>query len=127
MCKKDRTENRIKPLIVNGLSGSDKVRKDGKNVILDLEGSCSIQLSYERKSLNLTPFTWEQQIQLTFCSCFWIASEMEADQKPLWQKTQSANLIRYVPSRTYYARIRIRGKLVRKSLETDLTGWRNFI
>jgi hypothetical protein len=29
-------------------------------------------------------------------------------------------LIRYVPSGTYYARIRIRGKLLLKSLETDL-------
>jgi integrase len=37
-----------------------------------------------------------------------------------WQKTQFANLIRYVPSGTYYARIRIRGKLLRKSLGTDL-------
>lgn len=37
-----------------------------------------------------------------------------------WQKTQYANLIRYVPSGTYYARIRIRGKLLRKSLKTDL-------
>ena len=45
---------------------------------------------------------------------------MEAQKKPLWQKTQYANLIRYVPSGTYYARIRIRGKLLRKSLATDL-------
>ena len=37
-----------------------------------------------------------------------------------WQKTQYANLIRYVPSGTYYARIRICGKLLRKSLNTDL-------
>jgi integrase len=37
-----------------------------------------------------------------------------------WQKTQYANLIRYVPSGTYYARIRIRGKLLRRSLNTDL-------
>jgi hypothetical protein len=45
---------------------------------------------------------------------------MDASKKQLWQKTQYANLIRYVPSGTYYARIRIRGKLLRKSLETDL-------
>ena len=37
-----------------------------------------------------------------------------------WQKTQYANLIRYVPSGTYYARIRIRGKLLLRSLKTDL-------
>jgi hypothetical protein len=35
-----------------------------------------------------------------------------------WQKTQFANLVRYVPSGTYYARLRVQGKLVRKSLKT---------
>jgi len=45
---------------------------------------------------------------------------MTAGKRPVWQKTQYANLIRYVPSGTYYARIRIRGKLLRKSLNTDL-------
>ena len=37
-----------------------------------------------------------------------------------WQKTHFANLIRYVPSGTYYARFRVRGKLVRKSLKTHV-------
>jgi integrase len=37
-----------------------------------------------------------------------------------WQKTQYANLIRYVPSGNYFARIRVRGKLIRKSLKTDV-------
>ncbi|HUJ08432.1 MAG TPA: hypothetical protein VL171_00255, partial [Verrucomicrobiae bacterium] len=36
-----------------------------------------------------------------------------------WQKTPYANLIRYVPSRTYFARIRIQGKLIVRSLKTD--------
>jgi len=36
-----------------------------------------------------------------------------------WLKTPYANLIRYVPSHTYFARIRIRGKLIVKSLQTD--------
>ena len=45
---------------------------------------------------------------------------MKTQLQPIWQKTQYANLIRYVPSGTYYARIRIRGKLLRKSLKTDL-------
>jgi integrase len=36
-----------------------------------------------------------------------------------WQKTPYANLIRYVPSGAYYARIRVRGKLLWKSLKTD--------
>jgi integrase len=35
-----------------------------------------------------------------------------------WQSTQYANLIRYVPSGKYYARIRVRGKLIKKSLKT---------
>lgn len=43
------------------------------------------------------------------------AAESESD----WQKTQYANLIRYVPSATYYARFRVKGKLIRKSLKTD--------
>ena len=37
-----------------------------------------------------------------------------------WQKTQYANLIRYVPSGTYYARLRVKGKLIRRSLKTDV-------
>jgi hypothetical protein len=36
-----------------------------------------------------------------------------------WQKTPYANLIRYVPSRTYFARIRIQGELIVRSLKTD--------
>jgi integrase len=37
-----------------------------------------------------------------------------------WQKTQFSNLIRYVPSGTYFARLRVRGKLIRQSLKTDV-------
>lgn len=37
-----------------------------------------------------------------------------------WQKTSYANLIRYVPSRTYFARVRVAGKLIRRSLKTDV-------
>lgn len=44
-----------------------------------------------------------------------IGAEPEKD----WLKTQYANLIRYVPSGTYYARLRVKGKLIRKSLKTD--------
>jgi integrase len=36
-----------------------------------------------------------------------------------WQKTQYANLIRYIPSGMYFARIRVAGKLIRQSLKTD--------
>ncbi len=41
------------------------------------------------------------------------------EHKGPWQKTPYANLIRYVPSRTYFARIRVQGKLIVKSLKTD--------
>jgi integrase len=37
----------------------------------------------------------------------------------LWQKTQFSNLIRYKPSGKFYARLRVRGKLIVKSLKTD--------
>ena len=43
----------------------------------------------------------------------------QTEPKGPWQKTPYANLIRYVPSRTYFARIRIQGKLIVKSLKTD--------
>jgi len=36
-----------------------------------------------------------------------------------WQKTPVANLVRHVQSDTYYARIRVRSKLIWKSLKTD--------
>jgi integrase len=37
-----------------------------------------------------------------------------------WQKTPFANLVRYVPSGKYFARIRVRGKLIRQSLKTKV-------
>jgi integrase len=43
-----------------------------------------------------------------------------AEKNKLWQKTSYANLIRYVPSGMYFCRIRVRGKLIRKSLKTDV-------
>jgi hypothetical protein len=36
-----------------------------------------------------------------------------------WQKTPVANLVRHVQSGNYYARIRVRGKLIWKSLKTN--------
>jgi integrase len=38
----------------------------------------------------------------------------------VWQPTQYANLIRYVPSGTFFARMRVAGKLIRQSLKTDV-------
>jgi hypothetical protein len=37
-----------------------------------------------------------------------------------WQKSPFGNLIRYVSSGTYYARLRVKGKLVRRSLKTSV-------
>ena len=45
-------------------------------------------------------------------------SKSEPKRDSLWQKTQFANLIRYAPSGTYYARVRVKGKLIKRSLET---------
>ncbi len=41
-------------------------------------------------------------------------------QELLWQNTPHANLVRYVPSETYFARIRVGGKLIRRSLKTKV-------
>ncbi len=48
------------------------------------------------------------------------SSESHSDSKrePLWAKSPYANLYRYVPSQVYFAKIRVNGKLVRKSLRT---------
>lgn len=43
-----------------------------------------------------------------------------AEKNRLWQKTSYANLIRYVPSGMYFCRVRVRGRLIRKSLKTDV-------
>ncbi|MDB6124561.1 MAG: hypothetical protein JWQ71_3554 [Pedosphaera sp.] len=47
-------------------------------------------------------------------------SAQEADQEPLWVKTPVANLVRYKPSGTYFARAKVGGKLIRKSLKTTV-------
>jgi integrase len=48
------------------------------------------------------------------------AGTKSADSGKEWQKTQYSNLIRYVPSGTYFARLRVNGNLIRKSLKTDV-------
>ena len=37
----------------------------------------------------------------------------------MWQKTPFANLVRYVPSGKYFARLRVHGKLIRRCLKTN--------
>jgi hypothetical protein len=50
------------------------------------------------------------------------AETTSADSGSEWQKTQYSNLIRYVPSGTYFARLRVNGNLIRKSLKTRYNG-----
>jgi integrase len=43
-----------------------------------------------------------------------------AQPKSPWQKTPYPNLIRYVPSGTYFGRVKVDGKLIRRSLDTHV-------
>ena len=43
----------------------------------------------------------------------------DGDQEKTWQATQYANIVRHVPSEIYYARLRIKGKLIWRSLKTE--------
>jgi hypothetical protein len=43
---------------------------------------------------------------------------MSASDEKVWQPTAVQNLVRYTPSGTYFARFRVGGKLVWKSLKT---------
>lgn len=45
-------------------------------------------------------------------------SSNNTDTDSRWLKTPVANLVRHVQSGNYYARIRVRGKLIWKSLKT---------
>jgi integrase len=47
-------------------------------------------------------------------------AKADQDEPRLWHKTSYANLVRYNPSGIYFCRIRVRGKLIRKSLKTDV-------
>ena len=44
----------------------------------------------------------------------------EVIEDPKWRKTPFANLVRYEPSGIYFARLRVSGKLIRRSLKTDV-------
>lgn len=43
---------------------------------------------------------------------------LESGSESDWQKTPYSNLVRYIPSGTYFARLRVKGKLIRRSLKT---------
>jgi len=49
-----------------------------------------------------------------------LAADDQPEKDSVWQKTPYANLIRYKPSQVYFARIRVRGKLIRRSLKTNV-------
>jgi hypothetical protein len=44
--------------------------------------------------------------------------------KGVWLRTPPANLIPYAPSDIYFSRLRVKGKLIRRSLKTKKTGRR---
>ena len=44
--------------------------------------------------------------------------ESKTESKAVWQKTPVSNLVRYGPSGTLFARVRVKGKLIRRSLKT---------
>ena len=90
---------------------------------LCLEGRCSIQLSYGRNRFILSHL--QTNINLHISNLI-LRSDTARMKKPkkgedsLWQKTQFANLVRYKPSKAYFARIRINGKLIRRKLATPV-------
>ena len=47
-------------------------------------------------------------------------SAAQGERKSPWRKTQYSNLVRYVPSGVYFARVRVAGKLLRRSLKTQV-------
>ena len=46
-------------------------------------------------------------------------TELEREQESQWQRTPIANLVRNTASGIYYARVRVKGKLIWKSLKTN--------
>ncbi len=44
----------------------------------------------------------------------------QAQRRSEWVKTPYPNLIRYKPSGTYFGRVRVNGKLIRRSFETHV-------
>jgi len=87
----------------------------GAKLIYHLEGRCSIQLSYGRNQLvciNLQALKYTQLNNSTRPFDTRRVKERNKGKKPLWQKTQSIDLSRYIPSKTYFARISIGCKLI---------------
>ncbi|HZL14026.1 MAG TPA: tyrosine-type recombinase/integrase [Verrucomicrobiae bacterium] len=53
---------------------------------------------------------------MRYCSC----EREQTESKNVWQKTPVSNLVRYVASGILFARIRVQGKLIRRSLKTKV-------
>ena len=115
------------PVNTSAIKGFQK----GQKTVFDLECRCSIQLSYGRtlKIRHLrVPFLALRK------SCPKIVprstkngnpvllsmtkTEQQIDRPSVWERTRYQRLFRYVPSGTIFARFKIRGKQVRKSLKT---------
>jgi len=90
---------------------------------LCLEGRCSIQLSYGRTRANYNGLQANRNLRIDNLILQSDTARMKQT-KPgddsLWQKTQYANLVRYKTSKAYFARIRIGGKLIRRTLKTKV-------
>ncbi len=76
------------------------------------------QLSYRGKSVefagrNAASETriFDLSIPMFYTVCM-NESKTEIEQETRWQKTPVANLVRYSASGTYYARTRVKGKLI---------------
>src|SRR5258706_3039387 len=95
---------------------------------LCLEGRCSIQLSYgrsfENQALTNAVFDAPQIVPRSTMNgkavlLSMTKKELKNNRASLWEPTRYPNLFRYVPSGTIFARLKARGKQVRKSLKTQ--------
>ena len=69
------------------------------------------------RHLRLTKACWFDDLILRFYTGH--VQNDQSEREPLWQKTSVTNLVRYKPSRKLFARVRVGGKLILKSLKTD--------
>ncbi len=49
-----------------------------------------------------------------------MTTDKQNEKPAVWEPTRHANLFRYLPSGTIFARFKVRGKNVRKSLQTPV-------
>ena len=51
-----------------------------------------------------------------------VNAQNQPDKESDWQKTPFVNLLRYKPSQVYFARLKVKGKLIRRSLTSHNFG-----